>query len=97
MLNFFVSRDNLMLTFLQLQLTKYSQFSAQFFFVFLETKTLSIKLWLFLTNFNLTKWDGSFKRPQHMFWLRNKKNKIITHFIQGIGNKAFVIKAVTAN
>ena len=26
-----------------------------------------------------TRWDGSFEHPQHMFWLRNKKNNFQLH------------------
>ena len=27
--------------------------------------------------------DGSFEYPQHMFWLRNKKNNFVTHSYMG--------------
>ena len=27
--------------------------------------------------------DGSFEYPQHMFWLRNKKNNFSVHFYPG--------------
>ena len=27
--------------------------------------------------------DGSFEYPQHMFWLRNKKNNFVTHSYLG--------------
>ena len=26
-----------------------------------------------------SQWDGSFEYPQHMFWLRNKKNNFLVH------------------
>ena len=28
--------------------------------------------------------DGSFEYPQHMFWLRNKKNKFLVHLTKGL-------------
>ena len=39
----------------------------------------------------LKRWDGSFEYPQHMFWLRNKKNDICYALLSGLFFMLFVI------